>query len=81
LNDETAQRLFRWFDGPYVCKHEIPTYLSWMQDPQVLGKAALVQSLVGLTAYAFPQIALHPLILMKICRDQCRVLLIAPLWP
>lgn len=60
----------------------LPLYVAPAEDPQALHVDALAMSWKNMTGYAFPPIALLPLVLSKV-RDSanCRLILIAPLWP
>ena len=56
-------------------------YCSRYPEPQAWRTDALSFPWTGLFTYVFPPISLLYRVLGKIEREQCRVLLIAPLWP
>jgi hypothetical protein len=60
---------------------QLPVYCSRFHEPQAYAVNALSIDWTGMTAYAFPPIALLPLVVEKIVRDGCNVILIAPFWP
>lgn len=60
----------------------LPIYVAPAEDPQALHVDALTMSWTNLTAYAFPPIALLPLVISKVHdSSNCRVILVAPFWP
>ncbi len=61
--------------------HKLPLYFSPIPDPQALGRDAMIQSWVGLNAYAYPPTSLIRATLTKIREDKTDVILIAPAWP
>ena len=56
-------------------------FVSPIPDPQAWAVDALSVSWTGLSAYAFPPLALLPRVLRKIEMDEAELILIAPLWP
>jgi hypothetical protein len=60
---------------------QLPVYCSRLHEPQAYAVDALSIDWTGMTAYAFPPISLLPLVVEKIVRDGCNVILIAPFWP
>ena len=70
----------------FVCdnhnhNHKLPLYVSPVADNHALATDALSMGLNCLHAYAFPLTILIPSVLSKIRQSQCRIILIAPLWP
>ena len=61
--------------------NQLPTYCSWTPDPRAWAVDALSLDWDGLSAYAFPPIALIPAVLKKVGSSSCHVILIAPHWP
>ena len=61
--------------------HKLPLYVSPVLDNQAFAIAAFSMNWNYLHAYAFPPIILIPSVLAKIRQSQCRIVLIAPLWP
>jgi hypothetical protein len=57
------------------------SYCSRYMDREAFAIDALSLDWTGLNAYAFPPISLIPLVLSKIARQRCKVVLIAPHWP
>ena len=60
---------------------KFPVYVSPCPDFQAWAVDALSLSWDGMFAYAFPPSPLIPKVLQKIQTTQCRVILVAPLWP
>ena len=87
LEDSVVNRLFHQLGRPHIdlfASHEnakLPTYCSWIPDPQALAIDALTLDWKNMLAYAFPPIALIQKVLDKVERDECSLLLIAPVWP
>ena len=61
--------------------HKLPLYVSPVLDNQAFAIDAFSMNWNNLHAYAFPPTILIPSVLNKICQSQCRIVLIAPLWP
>ena len=61
--------------------HQLPVYISPIPDPEALDVDALSLSWDGFDAYAFPPACLLQRVLTKIRTENCRMILIAPLWP
>ena len=76
-----------WINPPNIdlfashLNHKFPLYMSAAPDPCAVAQDALTQSWDGLTAYAFPPIAIIPQILNKVAQHQCVLFLVAPNWP
>ena len=61
--------------------HQLPTYCTWNLDPLAFHQDAMTLEWTGITAYAFPPIALIPWVLLKFEKSpRCRMILIAPHW-
>jgi hypothetical protein len=58
----------------------LPLYFSPVRDPEALGIDALYHSWEGLDAYAFPPWNMLPVVIKKLEKSLCRMLLIAPMW-
>ena len=58
-----------------------PVRLQGQSPSPSLAVDALAMSWSGLTAYAFPPIPMLHQVILKIGRESCRVILIAPCWP
>ncbi|MBV2113508.1 MAG: reverse transcriptase-like protein [Candidatus Thiodiazotropha sp. (ex Ctena orbiculata)] len=61
--------------------HKMPLYVSPIPDSQALAIDALTMDWSRISAYAFPPFHLIPAVLNKVQRSQCKIVLIAPLWP
>lgn len=61
--------------------NKLPSYFSPIPDPMAMGIDALSQSWKGVIGYAFPPMPILPLVLKKIRKEECVIILIAPLWP
>ena len=61
--------------------HQLPVYCSREQDDRAFACNALSIDWTGMAAYAYPPISLLPKVLLKIEREDCVVVLIAPRWP
>ena len=59
---------------------KLPRYMSWMYDPEAVGRDALLCPFDTVT-YMFPPIPLIPKIVSKIKEEKVTALLIAPHWP
>ena len=60
---------------------KFPVYVSPCPDSRAWAVDALSLNWDGMFAYAFPPFPLIPKVLQKIQTTQCRVILVAPLWP
>jgi len=60
--------------------HQLEKYVSWQPDPQAWRTNAFSISWKNLQAYAFPPFNLITLVLQKVYRDKCTLLLVTPLW-
>jgi hypothetical protein len=63
-----------------AANHQLPVYCSLANDAVALATDALSIPWHGMAAYAFPPISMIHRVLRKIAREDCVVLLIAPLW-
>ena len=62
-------------------KHKLPLYVSSIPDPKAWHIDALNINWTGLTAYAYPPMALLHRVIQKIRQCNCLIILIAPGWP
>jgi hypothetical protein len=60
--------------------HQLPVYCALANDPAALATDAMSISWIGMSAYAFPPISLIHKVIQKINREDCVVVLIAPMW-
>ena len=87
LDQSIVNSIFQIFSYPNVdvfatrFSHKLPLYVSPVLDNQALAIDAFSMKWNLLQAYAFPPAILIPSVLAKICQSQCRIVLIAPLWP
>ena len=76
----------KWFT-PHVdlfathLNHKLPLYVSPVPDPKAWDIDALNINCTGLTAYAYPPVALLHRVIQKIRQCHCLIILIAPGWP
>ena len=61
--------------------NRLPTYVSPIPDNRALAMDALSMNWDRIHGYAFPPFHIIPAILNKIHQFQCRIVLVAPLWP
>ena len=61
--------------------HRLPLYVSPIPDQKALSKDALTMDWNRIHAYAFPPFHLIPAVINKVRLSQCKIVLIAPLWP
>ena len=61
--------------------HKLPLCAFPVLDNQAFAIDAFSMNWNNIHAYAFPTTILTPSVLNKICQFQCRMVLIAPLWP
>jgi hypothetical protein len=87
LQQEVVNQIFCELGQPMVDlfatrhNHRLPLYVSPVLDPAAWAVDALSLDWSRLEAYAFPPFILIPQVLRKIRNAECRVLLVAPLWP
>ena len=87
LNQEIANKIFQIMDFPSIdlfatrLNHRLPLYVSPIPDQKALSKDALKMDWNRIYAYAFPPFHLIPAVINKIRLSQCKIVLIAPLWP
>ena len=60
--------------------HQLPVYCSLARDDNALACDAMSIDWTGMAAYAYPPISLLSQVLIKIQREDCIVLLVAPGW-
>ena len=87
LDQSIVNSIFQMFNYPNLnlfathFNHKLPLYVSPVLDNQAFAIDAFSMNWNNLHAYAFPPTILIPSILNKIRQSQCRIVLIAPLWP
>ena len=87
LNQEIASKIFQIMDFPSIdlfatrLNHRLPLYVSPISDQKALSIDALLMDWNHIHAYAFPPFHLIPAVINKIRLSQCKIVLIAPLWP
>ena len=87
LNQEIANKIFQIMDFPSTdlfatrLNHRLPFYVSPIPDQKALSIDALTMDWNRIHAYAFPPFHLIPAVINKIRLSQCKIVLIAPLWP
>lgn len=86
LHAGILKQIFNHWDTPHVdlfatkLNNQLPSYISPVPDPGALGIDALSTSWEGMYAYAFPPFPLLSRVVLKISKERCLILLIAPLW-
>ena len=87
LNQEIANKIFQIMDFPSIdlfatrLNHRLPLYVSPISDQKALSIDAISIDWNPIHAYAFPPFHLIQTVINKIRISQCRIVLIAPLWP
>ena len=87
LNQEIANKIFQIMDFPSIdlfatrLNHRLPLYVSPIPDQKALSIDALTMDWNCIHAYVFPPFHLIPAVINKIRLSQCKIVLIAPLWP
>ena len=87
LDQSIANSIFQMFNYPNLdlfatgFNHKLPLYVSPVLDNQAFGIDAFSMNWNNLHAYAFPPAMPISPVLNKIRQSQCRIVLIAPLWP
>ena len=86
LHAGVLSQIFHFWDTPHVdlfatrLNRRLPIFVSPVQDPLALAVDALAMSWEGMFAYAFPPSPILSKVLLKIQRENCLVILIAPCW-
>ena len=87
LNQEIANKIFQIMDFPSIdlfatrLNHRLPFYVSPIPDQKALSIDALTMDWNHIHAYVFPPFHLIPAVINKVRLSQCKIVLIAPLWP
>ena len=87
LNQEIANKIFQIMDFPSIdlfttrLNHRLPFYVSPIPNQKALSIDALTMAWNHKHAYAFPPLHLIPAVINKVRLSQCKIVLIAPLWP
>ncbi|MBV2113362.1 MAG: hypothetical protein KUF82_20615 [Candidatus Thiodiazotropha sp. (ex Ctena orbiculata)] len=86
LHMGTLSQIFHFWEVPHIdlfatrWNNRLPVFVSPVQDPLAWAVDAMSLSWEGMLAYAFPPFPLLLKVLLKIERENCLVILIAPLW-
>ncbi|CAC5399049.1 unnamed protein product [Mytilus coruscus] len=87
LNNQIVQSVLAMWGEPTidlfasVHNHKRPVFCTWLTHPSALAVDALSISWEKMWAYAFPPICLIPKVLKHMSQFNCRLILIAPMWP
>ena len=87
LDQGIANRVFMIMGYPSIdlfatrLNNRLPLYVSPIPDQQALSIDALSMDWNRIHAYAFPPFHLIPAVINKVQSSQCKIILIAPLWP
>ena len=87
LDQSIANSIFKMFNYPNLAlfatrfNHKLPLYVSPVLDNQAFAIDAFFMNWNYLHAYTFPPTIMISSLLDKIRQSQCRIFLIAPLWP
>ena len=87
LDQEIANKIFQIMDFPSIdlfatrLNHRLPLYVSPIPDQKALSIDAITMDWNRIHAYAFPPFHLIQAVINKIRISQCKIVLIAPLWP
>ena len=87
LDQGIANRVFMIMGYPSIdlfatrLNNRLPLYVSPIPDQQALSIDALSMDWNRVHAYAFPPFHLIPAVINKVQSSQCKIVLIAPLWP
>ena len=87
LHRRVVEHLFAEIERPTIDlfalaeNAQLPVFCTRFFHPKAWASDALQIDWTGMSAYAFPPISLIPLVLSKVERELCRLLLIAPFWP
>ena len=87
LHRPVVQQLFMILDRPHIDlfatqhNNQIPVFCSRYQDPLAYHVDSLQLNWDMMFGYAFPPISLIPLVLDKVRKHNCVVILVAPRWP
>ena len=87
INPQIFKRVCKMMGRPFIdlfatqFNHKLPLYMSPIPDPRAVAVDALSHDWTGMLANAFPPVEILHLVLSKIEREQCQVILIAPALP
>ena len=87
LHPQVFKQIYQKWFTPHVdlfathLNHKLTLYLSPIPDPKAWDIDALNISWTGLTAYAYPPMALLHRVIKKIRQCHCLIIVIAPGWP
>ena len=86
LHRGTLSQIFHFWEVPHIdlfatrLNNQLPTFVSPFHDPFAWAVDAMSLSWEGMLAYAFPPIPLLLKVLLKMEKETCLVILIAPCW-
>ena len=86
LHKGTLSQIFQFWETPHLdlfatrLNNRLPVFVSPFHDPQAWAVDAMSLSWEGMIAYAFPPIPLLMKVLVKMEKETCLVILIAPCW-
>lgn len=87
IHPQVTKAVFKTWDTPMIDlfatsqNHKLSLYYSPQPDPASVGVDSLSHSWEGLFGYAFPPCPILPMVLKKVAKEHCTIILIAPLWP
>ena len=87
LDQSIGNSIFQMFNYPNLdlfatrFNHKLPLYVYLVLDNQAFAIDAFLMNWNRFHAYGFPPTIMIPSVLNKIHQSQCRIVLIAPLWP
>jgi hypothetical protein len=87
LNPKVVQRIFHRWGSPLIdlfateSNRQLQVYCSRHHEPLAYHVDALTLNWSNMYGYAFPPISLIPLVLDRIEKYKCTIILIAPRWP
>jgi hypothetical protein len=87
LNKEVFQTVCNVWYTPQIdlfatrFNNKVTTFVSPVPDPLAWAVDAMTTPWTGMWAYAYPPSAMIGPILTKVQREECQLILIAPLWP
>ena len=86
IHKGTLSQIFQFWEVPHLdlfatrLNNQLPVFISPFQDPRAWAVDAMSLSWEGMIAYAFPPVPLLMKVLLKMEKETCLVILIAPCW-
>ena len=86
IHKGTLSQIFQFWEVPHLdlfatrLNNQLPVFISPIQDPRAWAVDAMSLSWEGMIAYAFPPVTLLMKVLLKMEKETCLVILIAPCW-